>query len=173
LTIRETVALTHYCTFLLGTSSGITWASTSDAGKMLPMVQILNPNAVWSNFISTDFNRFLIPNKGFIEISDKDLGILVDCVLLALSDVEAAKIKYHDYMPVSFKTSRRIVYNLLCFFQFLSIAKHIRINIKIHGINPAFFTQVFLGFVYSPFKLVWNISSKKIIPLFRKSPLGS
>lgn len=172
LSIRETVALTHYCTFLLGTSSGITWASTSDAGKILPMVQLLNPNAVWSNFISTDFKRFSIPNKGLIEIADTHLGVLVDCVLLALSDVEAAKIKYHDIMPVSFKTSRRIVYNLLCFFQFSSIATHIRINIKIHGLNPAFFTQVFLGFVYSPFKLIWNISSKKIMPLFRKPFLG-
>ena len=167
LSIRETVALTHYCTFLLGTSSGITWASTSDAGKMLPMVQLLNPNAVWSNFISTDFNRFSIPNKGVIEISDKDLGVLVDCVLLALSDFEAAKNKYQASMPLSFNTSRRIVYNLLCFFQFSSILNHIRLNIKRYGFNPTFFVQIFLGFVSSPFKLFWNISTKKIAPLFK------
>lgn len=166
LTIRETVALTHYCTFLLGTSSGITWASTSDAGKMLPMVQLLNPNAVWSNFISTDFDRFSIPHKGFIEIPDKNLGVLVDCVLLALSDFKAAKKKYQASMPLSFKTSRRIVYNLLCFFQFSSIFDHIRLNIKRYGFNPAFFVQIFLGFVSSPFKLLWNISTKKIVPLF-------
>jgi ADP-heptose:LPS heptosyltransferase len=48
LSIRETAALTHYCTFLLGCSSGITWLSTSDAAKQLPMVQLLNPETNWA-----------------------------------------------------------------------------------------------------------------------------
>jgi hypothetical protein len=42
LTLRETAQLSHHCTFLLGSSSGITWITTSDAGKQLPMVQLLN-----------------------------------------------------------------------------------------------------------------------------------
>ncbi|MEO6218907.1 MAG: hypothetical protein ABIO81_00660, partial [Ginsengibacter sp.] len=33
LSLRETAALTHHCSLLLGCSSGITWISTSDAAK--------------------------------------------------------------------------------------------------------------------------------------------
>lgn len=168
LSIRETAALTHFCTFLLGTSSGITWASTSDAGNILPMVQLVRPNGYWSNHISTDFKRFSIPHKGVIEISDQQLHAVSDCVLLALVDFQAAKLRYAEEMVVSFKTTRKIVYNLLCFLQFTAIAKHIQLNLAVHGFKLAFCWQLFLGVFFTPFKLVSNVTQKHLMPAVRK-----
>ena len=40
LTYRENATLARHCTGLVGCSSGITWLTTSTAGKALPMLQI-------------------------------------------------------------------------------------------------------------------------------------
>lgn len=162
LSIRETAYLTNYCSFLIGTSSGITWASTSDCGKILPMVQLLNPFAKWSNSVSLDFQRFKIPNKGVIEIWDLKQNDLVECVSLAIKDFEYAHQLFNQTLPIHFKTSQSIVYNLLCYFEFKSILEHIRVNVKIYGFKFSFFGQVIMGFLIFPFKLVRNLISKHI-----------
>jgi hypothetical protein len=162
LTIRETAYLTNFCTFLLGTSSGITWASTSDCGKVLPMVQLLNPFSRWSNSVSRDFDRFQIPNQGIIEIWDLKERNLIDCVLLALNDFKAAHSIYNQPLPVHFKTTRSIVYNLLCYLEFKAIFRHIQINLDVYGFQFQFFREVLLGFVIFPFKLVKNIWTKHL-----------
>jgi ADP-heptose:LPS heptosyltransferase len=163
LSLRETAALTHYCTFLLGASSGITWISTSTTGKQLPMVQLLNANTTWSNPISRDFERFNMPTDGLIELIDFDSNIIENCVSAALVNFAAAKKKYHQQFPFSFKTTRFIVYNLLTYLQFKSIVKHILINRKVHGDKMAFYNEVALGFLMLPFRLVSNTFRKKVL----------
>jgi hypothetical protein len=162
LSIRETAYLTQFCSFLIGTSSGITWASTSEVGKILPMIQLLNPYARWSNSVSLDFKRFKIPNQGVIEIWDIDQQNFIDCILLALNDFSSAYNRYNRTLPVHFKTSRSITYNLLCYLEFKYIIRHIRVNTQVYGLNYAFLKEVFFGFLIFPFKLIWNLSYKFI-----------
>jgi ADP-heptose:LPS heptosyltransferase len=161
LTIRETAALTHYCTLLLGCSSGITWISTSDAAKQLPMIQLLNPDTTWINPISRDFKRFGINADQVIEMIDFDEEKVISCVNESFIDFHEAKRKYNQDVPIHFKSTRKIVYNLLCYLELGAISKHIKVNRKVYGNNSAFYKEVFLGIALSPFKLARNIFRKK------------
>ena len=66
LSIRENAAITHYCTLLIGCSSGITWLSTSNAAKRLPMIQLLNPYTAFLNAPSVDIKRNNISTENLI-----------------------------------------------------------------------------------------------------------
>ena len=163
LTLRETAALTHYCTLLLGCSSGITWISTSDTAKALPMVQMLDPYAYWVNPISRDFERCGFSSENLVEIYQTTSEKIRGCVKTVLTEgFPAAKKIYATPLPVQFKTTRRSIYNMLCFLQFGAIAKHIRINISVFGWHPLLIGAIISGFVTAPFKLIYNIISKRL-----------
>lgn len=163
LTLRETAALTHHCTFLLGCSSGITWMTTSDAAKQLPMVQLINPGGAWLNPVSRDFERFGIDTDQLIELTQVNETEIVECTRAAIKDFTSAREKYNNAIPVNFKTSRKITYNLLCYFEFEAIAKHIKVNRKVYGNKPSFYIEIILGIVTAPYKLIKNFFSKKIL----------
>ncbi len=162
LSLRETAALTHHCSLLLGCSSGITWISTSDAAKPLPMIQILNPVTTWVNPISRDFKRFGLDTSHVIEMINVEKEIIITCVKQALVDFPTAKKIFNQEIPLHFKTTRNIVYNLLVYLEFAAIAKHIKVNRQVYGNRISFYGEVFLGFITAPFKLVYNIFSKKL-----------
>lgn len=163
LSLRETAALTHFCTLLIGCSSGITWITTSNAARLLPMIQLVNPNTDWVNPVSRDFKRFGKSTDFIIDITDFDEQKVVNCVRAALIDLHSAKRIYNQDIPVQFKTSRKIVYNLLCYMQFKAIGTHIRINREIYGNKAAFYKELFIAFIIFPFKLVRNLVSKKLL----------
>lgn len=163
LPLRETAALTHHCTLLLGCSSGITWISTSDAAKPLPMIQILNPDTPWVNPISRDFERFGLDASLVIEMTKVEKEIIITCVKQALVDFQLAKKIFNQEIPLQFKTTRNIVYNLLCYLEFSAIIKHIKVNREVFGNRISFYGEVFLGFITAPFKLIYNFFTKKII----------
>jgi ADP-heptose:LPS heptosyltransferase len=162
LTLRETAALSHHCNFLLGSSSGITWVTTSEAGKTLPMVQLLNANTTWVNPISRDFERFHIPNDQVIELLDFDEAKIVECVCIALNDFRKAKQQFNQPIPLHFKTTRKIVYNLLVYFEFGAIARHIKVNREVYGDRLDFYKELMMGFLVAPFTLIKNIFQKRI-----------
>jgi hypothetical protein len=168
LTLRETAGLSHFCTLLLGCSSGITWSTTSSAAKLLPMVQILNPYTTWVNPISRDFERFGLPVDKVIELYAFNQPKIIQCVSDALLDFPAARNKHHQQVPLHFKTSRKIVYDLLSYLKFGAILKHISVNIEVYGYNPLFFKEVLLGFLTAPFVLINNVYRKHIVPVFSK-----
>ena len=162
LTLRETAALTHHCSLLLGCSSGITWISTSDAARPLPMIQILNPDTTWVNPISRDFKRFGLDASQVIEMAKIDTEIIITCVKQALVDFKLAKKIFNQEIPLQFRTTRNIVYNLLCYLEFAAISKHIKVNKEVFGNRLSFYWEVLLGFFTAPFKLLYNFFSKKI-----------
>lgn len=163
LTVRENAAITHYCTFLLGTSSGITWLSTSTGARQLPMIQLLNAYTKWVNPISRDFERFGLSTQYVIELINFDEAKIVAATQLAFEDFTQAKQQFNEKIPLHFYSTRSIVYNMLCYLQFKSIVKHIKANKKVYGNNKAFYKQVALGFIDFPFKLIGNIWKKKIL----------
>ncbi len=87
LTLRETAALTSYCTHLIGCSSGISWASTSDGAKLLPMVQLINPDTIWLNAVSRDFKRFNRSTDGIIDLLGLNEEVIVDCLQTCFGDL--------------------------------------------------------------------------------------
>ncbi|MFT3946317.1 MAG: hypothetical protein QM763_05020 [Agriterribacter sp.] len=162
LSLRETAALTFYCTHLLGCSSGITWITTADGAKLLPMIQILNPYTDWVNPISRDFERRGRSTGKIIELIDFNEQLICECVTESLNDFSAARNKYGQQIPLQFKTTRKIIYNLLCYLQIKAIIKHININIQVYGFNITFFKEVILGFATFPFKLLNNLITKQL-----------
>ncbi|WP_394767233.1 glycosyltransferase family 9 protein [Ferruginibacter sp.] len=168
LSFRETAHLTNFCTFLLGSSSGITWVSTSDAGKQLPMIQLLNPYSNWLNSISRDFERFGIDTKNVIELIDYNNEVIVASVVSALANFSQAKKQYNQVIPLHFKTTRSIVYNLLCYLEFKAILTHIKVNREVYGNNISFFKEVLMGFLIFPFRLIFNIWRKNFVGTRKK-----
>jgi hypothetical protein len=160
LSIRETASLTNYCTLLLGCSSGISWISTSDAAKQLPMIQLLNADTPWINPVSRDFKRFGLPVETVIDMVEFDLPLVIACVQAAITDFKEARMRFNQPIPLQFKTTTNIVYNLLCYLQFSSIVRHIRVNQKIYPGNGAFYWAVAKGFFIFPFRLVYNLLTK-------------
>lgn len=163
LSLRETAALTHYCTLILGCSSGITWISTSEAAKPLPMIQLLNPYTPWVNPISRDFTRFGLDVKKVIEILDLDTEKIESCLSQAMIDFSEARKKYNEPIPLHFKTTRSIVYNLLCYLEFGAILKHIKVNTSVYGHRFDFYKELVMGFITAPFILIRNIFRKHLL----------
>jgi ADP-heptose:LPS heptosyltransferase len=163
LSLRETAAVTHYCTLLLGCSSGITWIGTSDAAKQLPMVQLIKPNTAWQNSVSVDFKIFGLDDSSVIEIAELNEFKIVSCLQEAMENFSNARKKYTSHFRVNFKTTRNIIYNLLCYFEFAAIGTHIKTNQQVYGNNISFYKEVVLGIITAPFKLLKNFFTNIIL----------
>ena len=162
LKVRENAALSNYCTLLIGCSSGITWLCTSSAGKMLPMIQLLDPNAVFLNAPSNDFKRFDIRHEGLIEMTSWTEASLLDCVQLMVAGEKGKAFQlYNQSIPVSFKTTRKILYDRICFLQFHAFFKHISIMREVYGNNPNLYLAVLRAVISAPFKIIANQLRKK------------
>ena len=163
LSVRENAALTHYCNLLIGCSSGITWLSTSSAAKQLPMIQLLSSGAYFSNTPSVDFSRFGIDATELIETQKIDDTWLMDCISkIDREGFTSAKAKYNEVIPVQYNTSRKIVYNLLCYREFGAVYKHFKIMTQQYGYQSALLKQFVLAFLEFPFKLISNFWKKKM-----------
>jgi len=167
LSVRENAELTHYCNLLIGCSSGITWLSTGTAAKQLPMIQLLNSQAYFFNPPSEDFKRFGISHPGLLEITTIEENRVYNCIKTIFTEgFDAAKEKFNEKLPLQFNTTRKIVYNLLCYVHFKAITKHYRIMTSIYGKHPEFIKQFRLAILTFPFKLIANTWKKRIASMF-------
>ena len=162
LSIRENAALTHYCTLLIGCSSGITWLTTSTAAKFLPMLQLLNANTIFMNAPSVDFARYLIKQNGLIEMYRFSENEIYDCLRQIITNGFKSAVKYNQPLPLQFKTTTTIVYNLLVYREFAAIKNHYNIIKSTYGLQPIFLKAFIAGFALFPFKLLNNFIKKKI-----------
>ena len=103
LSYRENAALSHHCTFLIGCSSGITWITTSDAGKRLNTVQFLS-HVIACGFASVayDFKHWGLPTDHILETTSNDDERMLEIVLAALDDFPVARKKYHQALRPRF-----------------------------------------------------------------------
>jgi|GEM_PF-301868 len=99
LTYRENAALARHCTGLVGCNSGITWLTTSTAGKALPMLQILtSPNRGfrWGS-VAMDFRRLRLDESRVIEMAEPDDNRINSCIEKWLSESHsAARRQFHE-----------------------------------------------------------------------------
>jgi hypothetical protein len=157
LSVRENAELTHYCSLLIGCSSGITWLSTSSAAKQLPMLQLLDPQAYFRNAPSVDFNRYGISTNELIELIQFGEEKIVQVMKTIVEEgIITTKEKFNEPLPVQFNTTRKIVYNMLCYLQFKAIARHYRITTSIYGHHPMFIKQFVLAIFTFPAVLIKN-----------------
>ena len=157
LSVRDNAELTHYCTLLIGCSSGITWLSTSSGARQLPMLQLLDPQAYFRNAPSEDFSRYGIATGELIELINFNEEKVVEVVNSILDKgVPFTKEKYNEPLPVQFKTTRKVVYNMLCYLQFGAIVKHYQITKNIYGRHPEFIKHFCLAIITFPFKFIGN-----------------
>lgn len=163
LSLRETAGLTHFCSLLIGCSSGISWISTSSAAKPLPMVQLVDAGARWANPVSRDFRRFHLPVENVIDLVRFTGEEIAACVSDAMADFAAAREKYNQPVPLQFRTTVHIVYNLLCYLRFRAIFTHVRVNREVYGNNMAFYAAVVKGFLIFPFRLTYNLITRRIL----------
>jgi hypothetical protein len=161
LSIRETVALTHYCSHLLGCSSGISWAATSVAAKPLPMIQILAPNAYYFNPLSLTFKKLNRSTENLLELvefnSEKIQTVFKDIFQVGF---QQAKGKHHQPVKVQFKLFRGIIHQFLLEGKFSEIVTFVRVNWKEHGFNMPMMKYLVMGFVLFPFQWLSNKSNK-------------
>ena len=103
LSYRENAALSHHCTMLVGCSSGITWLTTSDAGKRLNTVQFLS-HAIGTSFASVayDFKHWGFPTDHILESTVTDDDQMLGIVLSALDDFPLARKKHHQVLRPRF-----------------------------------------------------------------------
>ena len=97
LSFRENVALSHYCTFLIGGSSGLSWLLTSASAKKLESVQFLT-RQLSAGFASMvyDFSYFGLSSAHILESQEKDPSAMAKIVLAALNDFSDARATYHE-----------------------------------------------------------------------------
>jgi hypothetical protein len=162
LSVRENAALTHYCSLLIGCSSGITWLTTSSAAKFLPMLQLLNANTIFINTPSIDFNRYNIAHNGIIEMSSFNEIKIYDCLKQIITHGFLSGEKYNEQLSIQFNTTKIIIYNLLVYGEFGAIKKHISIIKSVYGWHLLFIKAILIGFISAPFKLIKNVWNKEI-----------
>ncbi len=157
--IRETGALLKYCHLLLGCSSGLSWMATSNIGNNIPLIQIINPKALWVNPMSRDFEWFQI-NQPIKELYEFNINLIVECVRFSLVSFDQARLMYQKKLPISFNTTKVTIYNFLCYLQLKSIYKHIKLNVKKFGFHHLLIIAIIEGFLLAPFKLIRNVVIK-------------
>lgn len=122
LTYRENAALSHFCTLLVGCSSGITWLLTSAAAKQLPTVQFLNRQSLASSFASVayDFAHWGLSTDHILENACTDPEEMAAIVGSALADFPAARQRYHQAFKPAF-------WDFICYFDYRSLRGALRI----------------------------------------------
>lgn len=162
LTIRENAALTHHCHLLIGCSSGITWLNSSSAGKQIPAIQLIDPQARFLNAPSEDLRRYGTGNNGLLELYRWTDEVLVQRVQeIKSKGIQAVAAAHQEALPLYFNTTPVIMYNLLCYGQFGAVLQHIRIMIGQYGWHPVLMRQISWGFIRFPFRLVYQLLRRK------------
>jgi len=97
LSFRENVALSHYCTFLIGGSSGLSWLLTASCAKKLKTVQFLT-RQLSAGFASMvyDFTHFGISAEHILESQVTNPADMAMIVVEALDHFSEARSRHHE-----------------------------------------------------------------------------
>jgi hypothetical protein len=141
LTFRENAELTHYCTLLIGCSSGITWLSTSDWAKQLPMLQL---SSTGINPVGRDFKREGLNCQQLVEMYRFSKATVVACLKLILAgDFGQAKAKYDQEVPPAGFFVEGIFLYLVNHGLFSKATTFIKRNLKQSNFHPILLWMLF------------------------------
>jgi hypothetical protein len=162
LTIRETSAFSHFCTLLLGCSSGITWSTVTTGGRQLPMIQLLNPDAYYFNPPSADFAYSGLGDNEVVELYRFNVADVCSVVRCAITEgISGAKKNFNQVQKNQFKMHRGIIHNFLKRGKFLLIFRFLRVNFRQNGFNLKMISQIIKGFFFFPIQVIKDAIEKK------------
>ena len=166
LTLRENAELTKYCSLLIGASSGVTWISTCDWAKPLPMIQLLVPDFVRGNSPTYDYEKRGVSTEQIIEMHDYSARDVVDCVNeIFARDFAAAKSKWGQITPLGFGVYQDLQKFLIRSLHLKQAVQLLALNLKEHGWRLPFFTlipQVLIsGILIAPSKILSRLKSAR------------
>lgn len=144
LSFRENAELTKYCTLLVGCSSGITWISTSDWAKPLPMIQLIKPDAFYFASVVQDFEYWGLATDNIIEMSTCFVDKLVQCIETVVNNgFEIARDNFHERIPVSFNAYATFMCGFLRSGKIVSAMKLFLNNFRRYGLHSGLFLSFF------------------------------
>jgi hypothetical protein len=137
LSLRENAELTKHCTLLVGCSSGISWLCTSDWANPLPMIQLINPRAIWFASFVHDYKYWGLPTDNIIEMTDHSVERLFQCIITVFTDgFSTARPIFHQEIKLYFSGCKIIFCNFILHGEFLKAAHMTKMISKRHGLHP-------------------------------------
>lgn len=157
LSFRENAELTKYCSFLIGGSSGITWLSTSDWAKSLPMIQLINPDALWFASVVYDHEYWGLSTDLIIEMIPCSSEQVFKCFeMIFEKDFTTAKSKFHTRILPNFYGYKQFQYEILMNYQFVNFYRNLDYTVRRNG-----FRMKIVGYLLSN---VAKIVARKLLP---------
>ena len=99
LSFRENVELTKHCSLLIGCSSGISWLSTAESAKLLPMIQLIKDD-FWTSMVNDHRHWGLATNK-IIEMTTCPVDTVYRCVeAIFKRGFDTARLLFHEQIPL-------------------------------------------------------------------------
>jgi hypothetical protein len=145
LSFRENAELTKYCTLLIGCSSGISWLSTSDWAKQLPMIQLLKKETfVYASFVH-DHEYQGIPTDLIIEMTECSVNTLYLCIEVIINGrFDVARRIYHEQIKINFNSYVSIIGGaLLQNRKYKEAFSSLRYTIKRYGFRHQILISIF------------------------------
>ena len=170
LTLRETAELTKNCSLLIGCSSGVSWITTSDWAKPLPMIQLPKPDLFHCNSFINDFTRWSLGTDSVLEMTDCSPDKLLQCVgVIFQSDFGSAKLKFQQRVPIRFSPYFAMQRTLLRQGKYRGALRSVLYNIRSNGHSPKFIQWHVAAWVthLCPWMLVIALEVKKSIQALR------
>ena len=157
LSFRENAELTKYCSFLIGGSSGITWISTSNWAKSLPMIQLINSDAIWFASVVYDHDYWGLSTNNIIELTPCTSDKVFKCFeMIFEKDFYTAKSKFHTKILPNFLRYQQLQYQFLTNYQFNNFYRHLYLTIHRNGFKVKIILYLLLNLV--------KFGAKKLFP---------
>ena len=164
LSFRENAAITHYCDFFIGCSSGISWLCTSTAAKPLPKILVINEKMMLNTSMCDDHIKAGLSTENIIEMHESEdvLNCVKDGMDLCLQGkFSAAKEKYHQqFHRKNFKYLYMVSQSSFSQLKFLFPIKALRTAIKIDGFHINAVYQIIKSYVKLPFWVIGSFLKK-------------
>lgn len=146
LSFRENAELTKYCSLLIGCSSGISWLSTSDWAKELPMVQLLKKEmSVYASFVH-DYTYRKASVNHIIEMTECSPEYLATCLSRIINEgVPSARLKFHQDIPATFFYYCKILGGLVIQGKFTQALGSLRTTVNRYHWHPQLLKALLLS----------------------------
>ncbi len=137
LSFRENAELTKYCSLLVGCSSGISWLTTSDWAKKLPMIQLLKADkSMYASFIY-DHRYNGLPIDHIIEITDTTVDKVLSCILTIVNEnFIIARSSFHQEIPLNFTFYFQTIAAVLYRRKLKQFRYSLFYTVKRYGLHP-------------------------------------
>ncbi len=164
LSFRENAALTHYCDFFIGCSSGISWLCTSTAAKILPKILVINDNMMLNTSMCDDHRKAGLHYENIIEMLESIdvLKNVKDGLDLCLQgNFNAAKEKYHQqFHRKNFKYLYMVSQSSFSQMNLLFPIKALKTAINIDGFHVNAVYQIIKSYFKLPFWVIGSMFKK-------------